>query len=283
MAQFTLWVVQPHPQDQGYKCFFEFAEGVAYSLRQLGHEVEFSAGVSPYQSTKPRGRVILFNGHCLPPVPLAEDTIIYNAEQVQVDAWQASNYAGLMRRHIVWDYSLENMARLAKLGVPRAVHCPVGHYPGLANIPPVQEDLDVLFVGWMNDRRMQVLNEITRTGAKVRALNNVYGNERNAWIARAKIILNVHFYEKPVFEIFRVSHLLANKKCVVSEGSGQDGELEAFAEQATALVPYDKIPDAVVMLLKDDAKRREQAERGHALFTQLDQVEIVRRALEELA
>jgi len=280
VARFTVWIVQPQ-QDPGFRCFYEVAEGVAYSLRKLGHEVAFAQGATPYSYALPDSRVILFNGNSLSPVPLAPDTIIYNAEQVQVDAWKIANYAGLLRRHTVWDYSEENIGRLAQLGVTRAVHCPVGYYPGLTDIKPApQEDLDVLFIGWMNDRRTKVMNDLVRRGFRVRALMGVYGEERNAWLARAKIVLNIHFYEKPVFEIFRVSHLLANKKCVVSEGSGCDAGLEAFAEQATALVPYDKIPDAIATLLGDENKRREQAARGFEVFSKLDQVAMVKAALE---
>jgi hypothetical protein len=281
VARFTLWVVQQNPQDVAPRCFFEFAEGVAYSLRQLGHEVAFVQGASPYSYALPDSRAIVFNGHCLPAIPLAPDTIIYNAEQVQVDAWKAANYAGLLRRHAVWDYSTENIGRLAQLGVTRVTHCPVGYYPGLTDIKPApQEDLDVLFIGWMNERRTKIVNDLARRGVKVRALTGVYGEERNAWLARAKIVLNIHFYEKPVFEIFRVSHLLANKKCVVSEDSGCDAGLEAFAAQATTLVPYDKIPAAVATLLLDKDKRREQAARGFEAFSKLDQVAIVKAALE---
>jgi hypothetical protein len=280
VARYTVWIVQPQ-QDPGFRCFYEVAEGVAYSLRQLGHEVAFVKGTSPYSYALPDSRAILFNGNSLPPAPLAPDTIIYNAEQVQVDAWKTSNYVALMQRHTVWDYSDENIGRLAQLGVTRVVSCPVGYYPGLTDIKPApQEDLDVLFIGWMNERRTKVVNDLARMGVKVRALTGVYGEERNAWLARAKIVLNIHFYEKPVFEIFRVSHLLANKKCVVSEGSGCDAGLEAFAEQATALVPYDKIPSAVVALLGDEKKRREQAARGFETFSKLDQVATVKTALE---
>lgn len=46
----------------------------------------------------------------------------------------------------------------------------------------------------------------------------VMGDERDQYIARAKVVLNMHrFQETKVFEIARVSYLLANRKAVVSE------------------------------------------------------------------
>jgi hypothetical protein len=63
-------------------------------------------------------------------------------------------------------------------------------------------------------------------GLRVESAFGCYGEERDALIARARIVLNVHYYESKVFEVVRVSYLLANRKCVLSE-SGSDIDLEA--------------------------------------------------------
>ena len=91
----------------------------------------------------------------------------------------------------------------------------------------------------------------------------------------------MHFYDRPVHEIFRVSHLLANGRCVVSEGGGCDLGLEDFAARATRLVPYEKLVEACRELVADPEARRVQAERGRMEFEKIDLVENVRRALEE--
>lgn len=302
MSHFTVWVVQP-PNDTSPQCLMEFIHGVVYSLRQLGHTVDFDPGRGlAVQNPLPArdgtfGRLIVFNAHRLPGVPLPADAIIFNAEQVKVSdgtdaadnaraaAWQASAYVALLRRHVVWDYSQVNIARLHSYGVERTVHCPVGYYPGLSNMldadgqNPTKEDIDVLFVGSMNERRARIISEIQSYRLSVKTLNGVYGEDRDRWIARAKIVLNIHFYDDPIWEIFRVSHLVANKKLVVTEDGGCDLALEEVAKQTCAHVPYETLSHTCAVLLRDEKRRRAIAHDGFEVFSKMSQVAAVNDAL----
>ncbi|MHC4843687.1 MAG: hypothetical protein ACYTEE_07795, partial [Planctomycetota bacterium] len=91
-------------------------------------------------------------------------------------------------------------------------------------------------------------------GLKVEALFGVYGVERDHYISRAKIVLNIHFYETKVFEIVRVSYLLANKKFVISE-PGNDQELESPFRDGLVFLPYNGLVEECVKYLR---KRRRQ-------------------------
>lgn len=268
------------PGDDHWQGLLEVGRGIAHASEVLGLGGHWNAG-----NVSPSGRLVYFNAHRLPPgSTLKEDTILYNAEQVPTAAvgerWQV--YLDLLRRHVVWDYCDTNIARLRALGVERVVKCPVGYWPGLETVPPcANEDVDVLFVGSMNDRREAVLQACRRRGLKVSALFDCYGTTRDEWMARAKIILNVHYYAEPIFEIFRVSHALANRKCVVSEGGGVDGELEAFAKRSVYLADPDGLADACRHLVDHGIERKACAESGYAMVKQLDQVAFVRAALEQ--
>lgn len=92
----------------------------------------------------------------------------------------------------MWDYSAANVARLAALGVA-ALHVPIGYHPVLARIERAAEDLDVLFYGSLNERREAVLDGLEARGLQVASVFGVYGAERDALIARAKLVLNVHY------------------------------------------------------------------------------------------
>ena len=61
-------------------------------------------------------------------------------------------------------------------------------------------------------RRACVINTLSGrpSGANVIPVFGLYGPPRDALIARSKIILNMHLYDAKVFEIVRVSYLLAN-------------------------------------------------------------------------
>ena len=259
-------------------CFEDFAEALADALRALGHEV---VGFDN------PGRLILFGAGRMVDnvVVMPKDAILYNTEQVasSIGAQQFD-----FERHadkVVWDYSESNIEFLRANGAKRAVHCPIGYVSSMSKIAPVEEDIDVLFYGSMNARRRNILDALDKEGLHVEYVYGKYGAERDHYIARSKIVLNMHFYDKPVFEIFRVSHLLANKKCVVSEGGGQDATLEAFAAKATMLVPYGSLVATCKSLLDHDGDasvaRRQIADKGFEEFKKLDLVENVRRALEQ--
>jgi hypothetical protein len=89
----------------------------------------------------------------------------------------------------------------------------------------------------------------------VKHLFSVYGSERDAAIADAKIVLNMHFYEDSIHEIVRTSYLLANSKAVVSE-CGPDTEIDDDIRQAMVAVPYRDIVQSCVALINDEPRRR---------------------------
>ena len=71
-------------------------------------------------------------------------------------------------------------------------------------------DLDVLFFGSLNPRRIAVIESLRAAGLRAEAVFGVYGEPRDDLIARAEAILNVHYYEAKVLEMVRLSYLLAN-------------------------------------------------------------------------
>lgn len=271
-----------HGRNPHAACFEDVAQALADALRALGHDV-----VPPHDAVP--GRLVMFGANNLvdPHGKLPSDAIVYNSEQVAAAGEGASHLMqnrDQFRRHVVWDYSRANIARLLALGMERVVHCPVGYVPSMTKIAPAAtEDVDVLFYGSVNPRRARVLDALDAAGLKVVRLFGVYGAERDAWIARAKVVLNLHFYDRPVFEIFRVSHLLANKKCVVSEDGGQDEELERMAGAMTFLTPRDEIVEVCRSCVADADERAFAAALGFSVFKKVNFVESVRRAVEESA
>lgn len=251
------------------RCFGDFARAVADVLRQLGHDF----------FPRSAGRQIVFGSDVS--TKLAPDAIIYNAEQLSAAEDPRKLLADLAPSRVIWDYSESNIERLKALGYESTVHCPVGYIPSMTSIKPKTEDIDVLFYGWVNDRRGDILKLLDKAGLKTLCLFDTYGTERDEYIARSKIVLNLHFHENSTFEIFRCSHLFANRKCVVTEEGNGDRNLEELARQTCAYVPREEIVDMCLALVADKGARQAQAEQGFAEFSKIDLVENVRRALEE--
>jgi hypothetical protein len=211
-----------------------------------------------------------------------DDWIIYNCEQIGAGMATSPAYLELLRTHETWDYSKENIAQLAKIGIT-ARYCGVGYSPCLTkpeiiNADPAAQDIDVLFYGSLNDRRKLVLQELNEK-CRVQVAFGVYGAALDRLIARSKIVLNMHFYDTAIHEITRTSYLMANKKCIVSE-MGKDKELEKD-RQGIGFTEYRFLVQDCLNLLKETQARNRMAGLAYEKFKSQGQREMVEEALNE--
>jgi hypothetical protein len=258
------------------EAFREVAETLQLGLAALGHDAVVVAGTPPADR-----RAIVLGANLLArhPLALGPDTILYNLEQVEPGSpWFGEEDVALFRRFRVWDYSARNAARLAALGVPPPVVVPIGYVPEMTRIAAAEEDLDVLFYGSLNPRRSALVRRLRADGLRVEAPFGVYGAARDALIARAKVVLNVHFYEAKVFEVVRVSYLLANRKAVVSE-RGADPDAEAPFASAVRFAHYDELPRRCRELVESADARRTLGEAGLRVMQARPEAEILAAAL----
>jgi SAM-dependent methyltransferase len=242
--------------------FREIGETLESAIRALNHDVVLTT-----QTDLPGRRTVVLGSNLLSRHPhnLTRGTILYNLEQVEPGPWFESGTLELFRRYRVWDYSERNAAEFEKLALPRPRVVPIGWAPTLARIEPAHEDIDVLFYGSMNERRWAVIEELLRSGVRVETAFGVYGKARDQLIARSRIVLNIHFYEAKVFEIVRVSYLLANGRVVVSE-RGASAEEEAPFEQGVAFDSYEHLASRCVQLLNDEDERARLRKTGRLIM-----------------
>jgi SAM-dependent methyltransferase len=277
--RFNIVIVSP-PGYQFSETFREVGETLLFGLRGLGHAAalavsEFDAGAVN----------IVLGGHLLTEKDVSSlpaRTIIYNFEQVHgASQWIKPVYVDLVRRFRTWDYSERNIAMWRRYCPGTEIlHVPLGYVPELSRITAAQEqDIDVLFYGVVNERRAKLLNELKEAGLAVVAVTGTFGPERDALIARAKIVLNLHFFDTKIFELARVSYLLANRKAIVSELDA-DTEIDADMRNAVAGAPYAGLVDKCIELAFDDAARRSVADAGFRLFSLRREGEILAAALQ---
>lgn len=213
---------------------------------------------------KSRAGTVILGGHLLRECNMPSDYIIYNLEQITSESpLVSSEYIELMKRQVVWDYSKRNIAELEKLGI-KAIHMPIGYDPSLAKIPAnIEKDIDCLFYGSINERRRKILSSVN-----AHTLFGVYGEELDAYIARARIVLNCHFYESKLFEVVRCSYLLANNKFVISE-PGLDKELEEPFKDGIAFHEKEEWKDAVKFYLAHPEVMDRIAAKGFEIFSNM--------------
>jgi hypothetical protein len=275
--QFSILIATP----AGYlhsRCFEEVALSLHDAFAALGFDAPVITDVGQV-----RGRAVVLGANLLPGlgVALPDGLILYNLEQIQKDSpWLNPAYLELLRRYPVWDYSERNIRGLKDVNVTNVALCGIGYMPSLTRIAPAPaQDIDVLFIGSTSERRMAILRELAAGGANVVLAYNSYGPERDAQIARAKLVINLHYYEAQVFEIVRVSYLLANRTCVVSE-IGRDHKMEEPLHKGVAFATYGNLVRTCRRLLKDERERERIAEAGFAIFSGQSQVPMLKSALE---
>lgn len=239
----------------------ELAETLALGLQGLRHRADVALN-----TIEPSATNIILHAHELSVEQqrrLPDDTVIFNLEQVDTTLFDwAPRLRPLLLKYEVWDYSRQNVERLKPL-VPRIYHLPIGTEPAMTRIErPAVQDIDVLFYGAPSARRNAIIDELKAKRVNAHFAFGVYGEARDALIARSKIVLNLHHTDAQVFEIVRVSYLLANKKAVVSELSA-DSDIEPDLADAIVGVPYGQIVEACRALLANKTRRRALENQGY--------------------
>jgi hypothetical protein len=177
----------------------------------------------------------------------------------------------------VWDYSQENIEFLKNQGIS-ARHLPVGYHESLEQIPQAAEkDIDILFFGSLGDRRQAILAKLENTGkARVKTLFGVYGKQRDEFIGRSKILINIHYYSTKIFEAVRVSYLLNNRCCVVSEESS----VYPYPGVNIPLVTYDSLAEKCLDILDKDGAYKALGESSYREFkTRYEMKSLVKNVL----
>jgi hypothetical protein len=225
-------------------CFNEIAKLLQYSFESLGYDCPIKIN----QLDEDKINIVL--GYHLIDYKKSLKKykyIPYQLEQISANnGWYAKSkdqtenyYKILSNAQSIWDYSIENIEFLKSMGL-KATHLPIGYHPKLEVIQPAAvKDIDVFFYGSMNERRRYIVDRMKR----MMPLRNiiqvfaVYGEERDKYIARSKIVLNIHYYESKVMEVVRLSYLLNNKCFVISEESN----INPYDALNIVAVPYNDL------------------------------------------
>lgn len=281
-SQYCVYQVSPSGYPHG-AAFDEVALGLSYGLQALGLHAPLVRRVEDIQGTpivvgsNLLGRFVdtLHIEKALP-----ADAILLNLEQIDASSdWMTDAYLQLLKRFRVWDYSPGNIQLLKTMGIAVDGLCRIGHAPELERIDQsVEEDIDVLFYGGLNPRRQAILQALSDCGLNVVVAANCFGEARDQLVARSKIVINIHFYPAKVLEIVRISYLLSNGQCVVSETGADPAEEELF-QSAIAFSTYDGLVDRCVGLVQDRAQRHSIGRQAKALFSSMKQSDFLAKLI----
>jgi hypothetical protein len=242
------------------------------SLNSLGHSCQISVNQHQADATN-----ILIGYHTQQPRPELRrmQLIIYQLEQLSADERFRQEWLDVLgMARVVWDFSARNIRFLQEQGLTNVRYLPLGYHPALATIPKAAaQDVDILHYGSMNARRRNIMMEL-QPQCRLAHLFGVYGEQRDAAIARSKIVLNLRQHDRSLFQQVRVSYLLNNERFVLSEPA-EDNPYEAF----TPMAPYEQLVQTCLNYLKDDGLREATAKKAAEQFRAMRMEDLLRAAL----
>ncbi len=208
--------------------------GAGQHFAELNDAVEALAG----------DRIVCLNAH-VDPSAVPRGAIIFNFENVPGQV-KPDMFPG----HELWDFSARNCEAWRKAG--RSVtHVPVGYHPSMERFtmkPWEERDIDVVFCGVMNVRRLAIVQALQARGLNVEVIYpgpGSYGAERDEKLSRAKLAIAPLYYPDGVYGTLRAAHCAANKLPLVSETAPD------MPEWVGPSVPYESLVARVLELLAD--------------------------------
>lgn len=148
--------------------------------------------------------------------------IAYQLEPLAEGHWHATDkiLRNLSGADEVWDYDLENIEFLKKNGI-EAKYKPFLYTESLKRVQNVEElDIDVLFFGSLTENRLQILKSLSLyLNCNIMILKSFLNKKLDEFIARSKIVLDLHTEDRGIQKQSRIFYCLINNKCVLSEKS----------------------------------------------------------------
>lgn len=267
----------------GLNAYRDIADSLVWGLQALGHRVTYA------QNSVRHGAVnIVMGAQMLVPEQLHEvpaNSVIYNFEQlarVPLEKIRAVLHT-VAQRFRVWDYCEANLERWQALGCASARYVKLGWAPVLERIArPERQDIEVLIYAFPGVERLQAFQALCEAGVRSMFVCGLYGEERDGLIARAKVVLNSCFFTPSrIFEVARVTYLLANAKAVVSD-LRPDTIIEPDIRAAVVAATPQTLVQECIALVEDDARRAALEEQGRAIARARDIRDILRPALASL-
>lgn len=196
---------------------------------------------------------------------LPESYISFQLEQSVSSRWFTDDYINkLENSYAILDYSLKNIDFLQKKGLhyQQMYFMPIGYNKNYETdyLNHQDEEYDVLFYGDVNnERRKKYLEELNKR-FKVKVVSEVFGDELYKELQKAKIIVNIHYYEGALLETTRLFECLSLGKLIVSETSSDISE-HTTLENTVDFVPVNDIQamcERVSYWLEDSNRRKEK-------------------------
>ena len=215
-------------------------------VARMAAEILVSQGFSAQVSDDPAGARQFAHVLVLTPQAFGDlppNHVAFQMEQSVSDRWLTPDHLSRLRAaRAVLDYSVDNLARLHREGIPlaRLFHVPLDTDPGLPR-PGPQARRGALFYGdTSSPRRQRILAALTAAIPELRIESGLFGPALDRALAETAVVINIHFYEGALLETARLTQALSHGAQVVSE-AGADAARHAALSGIVDFAPVDDV------------------------------------------
>lgn len=256
--------------------FLEIAECIYQGLGKLKIDSQLISRIDPKLAI-PENMFIMLGLNNETPV-LPPRYIAYQLEQTGNEhSWFSKQYLNKLEGAVeIWDYSIKNIQnfkyyQMEGRNFPNIKYVPMGYSPCLnKSFYNREKKYDILFYGSACPRRDEMIKSLRN--AKFRVYYGEYslwGEERDRLIAESRIVLNLHYYPRPILETSRLIYLLGNGAFVISEPS-LDPILDKDFSEYVIFSEYDDLVEKCRYYLEHEEERAEFARQAHLNFMNKD-------------
>ncbi len=247
------------------------AHSIQAALARLGMQCQIQLQDEP--SVFPLDFYIVLCAQMFQNLPAGEKRIVFQMEQTVSDRWFDEKYLRILENsRAVMDYSQANLAYLAdrKIAYPHVFYVPLGGVQDYLEVQgkkdtqqAIEKNIDVLFYGDPHsDRRRKYLAALQEK-FNVTILSNSFGADLQAAISKAKVVVNIHYYEGALLESTRVFECLSLGADVVSE-TATDVQDYPGMNDVVAFVPVGDINGMVEAVSQRLKSSESTAEAGRS-------------------
>jgi GR25 family glycosyltransferase involved in LPS biosynthesis len=199
--------------------------------------------------------------------------VAFQMEQSVSTRWFTEKYFNILENSFaIFDYSLTNIKYLTSnnISAKQIFYMPLSTLSNSVFDSYEEEDVDVLFYGDINNERRKKYIEALREKYSVKVINNLFGEDLAYELSKAKVVVNIHFYENALLETTRIYECLSNNKIIVSEKSSDFNEHNALIE----IVDFVEIDDIEAMLsrveywVSDNSRRNEKVLKNRTVLSE---------------
>lgn len=189
-----------------------FAAGIlAEQLQKLGHQAKIVDSID----VRDPDVYIIYNASGYTRLP--KQYIIQQTE-IATSHWFTTRYLKTIKNALaVWDYSELNTPRYNRINNKIAIVT-----PGFKWVEHNGKDIQYLFYGWLqgSERRNRILNDILKE-KEVTVIENTTGVMMWEFLKRAKVVINIHYYDKSPLELYRLHESISHGCDVYLQDEGR--------------------------------------------------------------